>query len=344
MEQIKVLDCTLRDGGLALEDAVKNGIRTEIFEADDREKIARTIIDSGVDIIEIGSIEESSKDKRGFGIYQNIEAISDIIPSKKYSYQMFSGFYRGPDTDPKNIPDFEKGMLDIVRVCLRYSELEKSLLFAKELSFKGYKVSLQPMITARYSMKELDLVMKYANDMDAYALYFVDSYGYLKPKDIEFYYDLYDTTLKSSIRIGFHAHNNMQMALMNVITLLNYSVNREIMIDACVTGMGQGTGNLCTEIILNYLNEELDFNYDMSEIYKSCEMVERFNVNSLWGYTVPRFISAQNKTAYKYAMSLKSKYNLGYVEIYDILKNIPEELRHRYTADNVKELLERNSK
>ncbi|MBB2182849.1 hypothetical protein H0486_08170 [Lachnospiraceae bacterium MD1] len=344
MNRIKILDCTLRDGGFALEDADKNGAETKTFQRGDRDKIANYIVESNVEIVELGAIEVSDCDKKGFAIYQNMEEISSIIPHKRRNNQLFAGFYRGPDIDTSSIPSWDESKLDITRICLRYSELKKSLEFSKDLSKKGYKVFLQPMVTVRYSDAELQMVLNAANEMDAYAVYFVDSYGYMTPEDVIKYFTWFNETLKPSIHIGFHAHNNMEMALLNVITLLNIDTDRKIIIDSCATGMGQGTGNLQSEVILNYMNANYNCNYNVDKMYQACEIVDEFNINRLWGYSIPRYIAANNKTAYKYAIELQDKYQMSYSEIDQILSNIPDDLRFRYTVENTKELLRRLGK
>ena len=340
-EDIKVLDCTLRDGGFALEDADKNGIDTAAFSGEQRDLIAEYLVNSNSDIIEVGAIEKSSNDKRGFGIYQCIEEISGILPQKKRSDQLLAGFYRGPDIELRNIPDWKSGMLDAPRVCIRYSEIEKSLDFCEGLCKKGYKVFIQPMVTVRYSEEQLDMLIDRANKMGAFALYFVDSYGYMTSKDIDYYFNKYDRELDKNIRIGFHAHNNMEMALSNVIHFAENRRNRNIIIDSCATGMGQGTGNVQTEVVMNYLNVEFGKHYNISEIFKVCDIVNSFNVNQLWGYSTARFIPAINKTAYKYAIALKNKYGMELSEIHAVLSKMPDDLRYRYTPDNTEELLRR---
>ena len=337
MRHISILDCTLRDGGFALEDAHKNGIMTNVYTNDVINKLTEYIVDSSVEIIEIGAIEETDVDKKCFAIYQSVEEISQKKPLSKK--QMVAGFFRGPDIDINSIPCVSENTIDIARVCLRYSELEKSLDFSSKLCKKGYKVFLQPMVTVRYNIDEIRMVLKAANEMKAYAVYFVDSYGYMNPTDVEYYFNMYDSILDPEIRIGFHAHNNSEMALLNTVKLIEIKSNREIIIDSCLVGMGQGTGNLQTEIICNYLNDNLGCCYNMESIFKACNIVDSYNVNHLWGYYVPRYIAAKNKTAYKYAMALKDKYGCDYSEIDNALNNMPEELRYRYTENNIVELL-----
>lgn len=338
-DKIKLLDCTLRDGGFALEDAQKNNIETDIFSADKRKYIAEKITDSEVEIIELGAIEVTSSDRKGFAIYQDIESISAVMPTKKNDRQLFAAFFRGPDRPLEDIPEYSEKMIDAVRVCLRYSELRKSLDYCKGLCQKGYKVFIQPMVTARYTNEELSLLTEEANSMGAYALYFVDSYGFMTEKDVEYYFTRFDRELDPAIKIGFHAHNNMEMAMTNVISFIKNQGNREIIIDSCADGMGQGTGNLQTEVIANYLNRSGQKNYSLKNILNVCEAVNKFNINRLWGYSPSRFIPAVCGTAYKYALELKTKYGMDLAESYDILSQISEELRYRYTPQNAQKLV-----
>lgn len=340
-EQIKLLDCTLRDGGFALEDAIKNHIPTDVFSELQLKTVTEHLLNTGIDIIEVGSIEKTQHSKKEFAIYQSIEEISSILPQKNNDNQLFAAFYRGPDTDLKAIPAWKPGMIDVARVCIRYSELKKSLDFCEGLCQKGYKVFIQPMVTTRYKENEIKMLTEYANKMQAYALYFVDSYGYMQQEDVSYYFDRFDNTLTPSIRIGFHAHNNMEMAVSNVTSFIHNRRNRSIIIDTCAMGMGQGTGNAQSEIIMNYLNNNYGKNYSMEEIFKVCDIIEPFNKNQLWGYSPLRFIPAMNEAAYKYAMSLKNIYGLNLYEIQKVLSIIPEEIKYRYTLENTKRLLEK---
>lgn len=345
-KKIKLLDCTLRDGGFALEDAVKNGIKgVEVFDEESRRIITDGVVSSGADVIELGAVQENQKDCKCFAIYQNLNDISAEIPQNKHEGQLFAAFLRGPDIDLKKIPEHTSSMVDITRMCLRYSELEKSLTYSKELAQKGYKVFLQPMVTMRYSEAELKMVIDAANEMNAYAVYFVDSYGYMTPADVHSYYRRFNEALDDGIRIGFHAHNNMDMAFVNAMTLINCCEDdREIILDSCAAGMGQGTGNLQSEVIMDYLNEIGNKNYDVLQILAVCEIVNKYNVNQLWGYTPLRYIAARNKTAYKYATALRYKYNLSYSEICEVLKNLPDNLKFRFTPENTIKILQRKGK
>lgn len=337
--QIKLLDATLRDGGLGLEDAWENNFSDDLFDEPTIKKIINLLKESKVDIIELGTIEISDDDKRQFAIYQNIETISAMIPADRQPGQMCVGMYRGPDASIGDIPEWTPGLCEGVRVILRYSELQKSLDFCAALSRKGYKVFVQPMLTMRYTDEEIDRVIKAANDMNAYALYFVDSYGYMQEEDVQRFVETYDKFLDSDISIGFHAHNNMNLAYANVLHFLNSGIERNLVVDACVTGMGQGAGNLQTELIVPYLNDIDRVLYDYDSILDICEIMDGYINHNIWGYSVVRLLPAIHKVAYKYALVLRHKYKLSYKEINRVFSKMPDDLRHRYTSQNVEKLL-----
>lgn len=337
--QIQILDCTLRDGGLGLEDAYKNKLSDISFQKDDVNRIADHLNRSGIDIIELGSIEISYDDKTRFAIYQDICNVSKKIPADRHKEQMYVGLFRGPDTPVEDIPEHNAQLVDGLRVIIRYSELEKSLWFCRELSKKGYKVFVQPMLTMRYTEDEIDLMIRECNKMSAYALYFVDSYGYMQPEDISYFVRKYDEGLNKDIRIGFHAHNNINLAFSNAKHFLRSKTEHGLICDSCVTGMGQGAGNLQTELIVPYMNDCFQSDYRFDDILQICELIEPYSTDSLWGYSVTRLLPALHKTAYKYAVALRKHYGLSYVEINRLLSRMPEDIRHRYTPENTQRLL-----
>ena len=339
MSEIKLLECTLRDGGFALEDAVKNKLSDLEFSQDDIRQTIVNLINSRADIVELGAVEISEQPKTGFAIYQNIEEISKTMPKNKTG-QLYAALYRGPDTPLEAIPEWRPELCEAVRVIIRYSELQKSLDFCAGLSQKGYKVFVQPMLTMRYTDDEIKRLIDAANDMGAYALYIVDSYGYMMPADIERLFLKYDKSLDKDIAIGFHAHNNMNLAFSNALSFINRDTDRRLIVDSCALGMGQGAGNLQTEIIADYLNKNCGKSYDYGAVLDVCEIIQKYCGEMLWGYSVTRLLPAIHKTAYKYAVSLRKHYGLTYREINGILGKIPADLVHRYTPENTKKILE----
>ena len=338
--KVKLLDATLRDGGQGLDDLFNNGFSDKFYSEEAKHKIIDSLGESGVELIELGAIGPSVDDKSKFAIYQNVAELSQYLPKNRDPKKMYLGLYIGPDTDVDKIPDWNPSLVKGIRVILRYSELKKSLDYCAALAKKGYTMFVQPMLTMRYSDKELDLVLGMTNDMGAYACYFVDSYGYMEPKDIDRLFHYFDAKLNKDVKIGFHAHNNMNLAYSNVISFLNTETDRELLIDACATGMGQGAGNLQTELIVPYLNERFGKNYNYDSILEVCEILDNEMIPAnLWGYSVTRLLPAVYKTAYKYALVMRNKYHISFKQMNHILRDMPDDMRNRYTKDNLEELL-----
>lgn len=337
--RIQLLDCTLRDGGLGLDDIRKYKVSEASFDDLKIDKTVHYLKESRIDIVELGSIEITEVDKRDVAIYQNIESISEIIPKNRPADQIYAALYRGPDTPIKDIPHWNESFCEAIRVIIRYSELQKSLDFCGELAKKGYKVFVQPMVTMRYTNDEIQQLIHAANDMGAYALYIVDSYGYMQADDVATLFDRFNMDLHPSIRIGFHAHNNMGLAFSNVLSFVNQHSDRDIIIDSSILGMGQGAGNLQTEVIANHMNCYHEALYEYDAVLEACEVIEGLWTRNIWGYSVARLLSAIHKTAYKFSTALRDEYGLSYTEINKILTDIPDAIRHRYTPENTITLL-----
>lgn len=340
MENLLLLDTTLRDGGLGLEDAYINGFSNKSFSKQQILSIRNSLIKAKIDVIELGSIEISTEDKTRFGIYQDVQSISSLIP-ENHEKSMFVALYRGPDTPIDKIPNHNESLVDGVRVIIRYSELIKSLEFCQALSKKGYKVFVQPMLTKRYSESELDTLISYSNNMKAYALYFVDSYGYMDSDDVDYFFNRYNKGLDSQIKIGFHAHNNMNLAFSNAkefISIAKTNAGRSVILDSCLCGMGQGAGNLQTEIITDFLNK-LGKSYSYDYILDGCEELENFNPKTLWGYSMTRLLPAIHKAAYKYSIVMREKYHMSYRDIDFVFAHMDNFLKQRYTKENVEKVI-----
>lgn len=335
-----VLDCTLRDGGLALEDAMINTGEYSVFDDKTITAFIKTMKASKIDIIELGAIEITNSDQSRFSIYQNIEQVSKLIPENKPDDQMYVALFRGPDTPIEDIPEWNPSYCEGIRVIIRYSEIDKSLKFCRALAEKGYKVFVQPMLTMRYNDNQLQKLIDESNDFGAYALYLVDSYGYMESRNVLNLSRRFDEGLLENIFLGFHSHNNMNLAFSNVLAFVEQTSNRSIIVDSTIMGMGQGAGNIQTELLIPYLNNKKTGRYDYYAVLDACEIIEDYWKDNLWGYSVTNLLPAINKTAYKYSSSLRKKYNLSYSEIHRVLSNIPEELRHRYTTENIIKLLE----
>ncbi|MBR2082581.1 MAG: hypothetical protein IJ876_06220 [Elusimicrobiaceae bacterium] len=338
---ITLLDCTLRDGGLGLLDAYQKGYDTVSFDSSDRSALIQHLSQARINIIELGSIDPDLHNHTQFAVYPTLESLSKTIPNLHPEHVCYAALYRGPDTPLSQIPPFTSQLCEFIRVIIRYSELQKSLDFCAALAEKGYKVCIQPMLTMRYLPQEIEQIIIAANEMNAYALYFVDSYGYMLPVDIDNLFNQYNATLNSKIKIGFHAHNNMSLAFSNTLHFLEYAntYSRDVIIDSCLTGLGQGAGNLQTEIISYFLNQQKHTHYNYTSVLDGCEIIDKLYQGNSGGYNVTHLLPALHKTAYKYATELRKRHRLSFAQINDILSSMSPILRHRYTDENLDSLI-----
>lgn len=337
---VKLLDCTLRDGGQGLEIANREHLTNESFGDERMKACIEHLVKTDIDIIEIGYIDNNEFINHPFANFYTVEELSKFVPVNKNPNQLYIGLFTGPDTKFELIPEWNPSLVDGLRVILRYSELVKSLDYCEMLARKGYKTFVQPMLTMRYSDEELQMVIDRANEMNAYAVYFVDSFGYMYSRDVDRLFHFIDERLDPKINLGFHAHNNLNLAFSNTQRFLELAKNRNVIIDSTATGMGQGAGNLQTEIILPYLNNRFGKKYNYNELLEVCDLIEPMTATPQWGYSVSWLLPAVYDTAYKYSMVMRKKMGFSYSKINYVLQNIPSTMRHRYTKENLEIILD----
>ncbi|HFP8864919.1 TPA: 3-hydroxy-3-methylglutaryl-CoA lyase, partial [Enterococcus faecium] len=145
-------------------------------------------------------------------------------------------------------------------------------------------------------------VIKNVNQFKPYAFYIVDSFGMMKGKDLTRLFYMIEHNLEKDIQIGFHSHNNMQLAYSNAQKLITVQTNRSLIIDSSVYGMGRGAGNLNTELFVEYLNDNAGKKYQLKPLlYIIDEILNSFYQKSYWGYSLPNYISAVHNAHPNYA-------------------------------------------
>ncbi len=252
MKKIKVLDCTLRDGGY---------INDWNFKYSNITMMLNYLKESELDVIECGFLSNKKTYDPERSVFDTIDRMKGVLPEdrgdSKYVCMINYGEY-----NVKDIPDYDGTSVDGIRIAFHKKDLSEALEFFKEISKKGYMTFIQPMITINYSDFELLKLAEAANDIKPYALYIADSFGVMKRNDLLRIFYLLDHNVNRNILLGYHAHNNLQLAYSNAQALVNANTNRERIIDASVFGMGRGAGNLNTELFVQYLNDSLDKKYN----------------------------------------------------------------------------------
>lgn len=167
--------------------------------------------------------------------------------------------------------------------------------------------------------------------MKPYAFYLVDTLGKLYAKQLLKLFYLADDNLDEDITIGYHSHNNLQLSFSNAQQLIQSCGKRNIIIDGSVLGMGRGAGNLCSEILTQYINENIDYRYHTEMLLELMdEYISPISYIHPWGYSAGYFLAATNNCHPNYVGFLLNKQTLNMKQIYQVLKEIPSDERSLY--------------
>lgn len=313
MNKIEVLDCTLRDGGY---------INQWQFGSSNIQKIINGLVDSNIDIIECGFLTDKSARHIDSTLFDNIEAITPYLPIYRKDSMMVCMINYG-EYDVNNLPQNNGTSIDGIRLAFHKNDLDEALKICKIILDKGYKLFMQPMVSVSYSDQEFIDLINRSNEINPYAFYIVDSFGVMKRKDLMRLYYLVDHNLSDDIYVGYHSHNNIQMAYSNAQTLVDLKTKRKMIIDSSVFGMGRGAGNLNTELFIEYINEQNDSQYKIKPLLKIIDQVlSPIYSASFWGYSLPYYASAMNNCHPNYASYLDDRCTLTIENINEILKGI----------------------
>lgn len=329
MNKIQVLDCTLRDGGYC------NNCR---FGFENEKKIVHGLVEANVDIIECGFLMNTVEYDQDITRFTSLNEVAKIIPENKEgkTFVMLTdyGKYR-----PEDLPEYDGVSVDGLRVAFHKKDRIAALKECKKIKNKGYKVFVQAMVSLSYTDEEfLDLIRR-VNELEPYAFYIVDSFGMMKRKDLTRLFYLVEHNLNEKVKIGFHSHNNMQLAYSNAQSLVDLHSDRELIIDSSVYGMGRGAGNLNTELFVQYLNDNADGNYDIKPLLSIIdEILNEFYQRNYWGYSLPNYLSAAHNAHPNYAGYLDDKKTLTVENMNEIFDMMDEDKKVSYDKDYIEQL------
>jgi 4-hydroxy 2-oxovalerate aldolase len=181
-----------------------------------------------------------------------------------------------------------------------------------------------------YSKENLVRLIERVNRMEIFAFFLVDTLGTLYSNDINQFFNLFDSLLRKEIFLGFHSHNNLQLSFSNAQYLIDLSkkFNRDIIIDSSVYGIGRGAGNLCTELLAKYLNDNFSKEYNIIPILDIVDQeIEPIKKKFTWGYSISHYLSSCLNCHPNYVSFLLNKQTVTINDIDKILKLIPLEKR-----------------
>lgn len=328
MESIQLLDCTLRDGGYVNNWNFGNEIILKIYSK---------LCQSAVEIIECGFISETKACNPDMSVFNSISQCEKIFSA--VNGQKVVAMINCCEFAPENIEEYNGGVLDTIRIAFHKSQIPEAKELCLALKSKGYKVFFQPMNTIGYSDYELLSLIDFANTNMPEAFYLVDSFGTMRKEDLLRMFYLVDNNLNKSIKVGFHSHNNLQLSFSNAQELISLNTKRNIIIDSSVFGMGRGAGNLCTELMTQYINENIEHKYNIIPILETMdEYIMPIYSKHPWGYSAPYYIAAINDCHPNYATYLINRQTLCIKDINNIIKIIPENKKNLFDKELINNL------
>ncbi len=281
---IRVLDATLRDGGL-----VNNFYFTDDFV----KALYRTNVKAGVDYMEFGykaSKEIFNADKYGKWKFCDEDAVREIVGENDTDLKIAVMADVGRCDYKNDIVAKADSAIDMVRVATYVNTMPAAIDMIEDAKNKGYEVTCNIMAISNAQEGDVRTALKMLGESPVECIYIVDSYGSLFPEQIRRITELYlEFASIYDKKLGIHAHNNQQLAFANTIEAVASGVSY---LDATMSGMGRGAGNCSMELLLGFLKNP---KYKQIPILKFLEehMLGLKKEGAVWGYDIPYMLTGQ---------------------------------------------------
>ncbi len=328
-QNVEILDCTIRDGGY---------INNWNFDKKVVRELYRSISKAGVDYIELGYRGTEKYFARAkYGIWRfteegDLREVTENIAGAKIALMIDYGKFDFSDLSPQ-----KENLAEMIRVAVHKAKVQEAVKFCEKIKEKGYQVSLNLMGYSNYTPVERKEFACLLKDADIDYIYVADSYGSILPSQIEgFLKPLLEVTGK---KIGFHSHNNLQMAFANTLEAIRCGVG---IVDASVYGMGRCAGNLPLEAILSHM--EL-LNHDRYNVIPVLNLIDRYFIEfqrqAHWGYQLPYMLSGIFKCHPNYARDLVERREYTIEDIWHILEIIKKISPSEFSKNTLEDVLKK---
>lgn len=330
MGQIKLLDCTLRDGGY---------VNDWKFGHDNMVSVFERLVDAGVDIIEVGFLDERRPFDVDRSIMPDTSCVEKIFGGLDRKQAMVVGMIDYGTCGLENIQPCSESYLDGIRVIFKKHLREDAMAYCGELVKLGYKVFAQLVSVTSYDDEEMLDLARLANKYKPYAVSMVDTYGLMHQNNLMHYFNLLNDNLDVEIGLGYHAHNNFQMGYANCIAMLSNKIERTMVVDGTIYGMGKSAGNPPIELIAMHMNANLGTDYHISQILEAIDSnISQFYSPATWGYNMFFYLAASNDCHPSYVSFLMDKKTLSVKSIVEILRKLEGEKKLLYDQKLIEKL------
>ncbi len=330
MGDVRLLDCTLRDGGY---------LNDWKFGHDNLVNIFERLVDAGVDIIEIGFLDERRPFDMDRSIMPDTASAERIYGRLDRKQATVVGMIDYGTCGIGQIQPCRESYLDGIRVIFKKHLRRPALEFCSRLKELGYKVFAQLVSVTSYSDEEMMDLIRLANEVRPYAVSMVDTYGLMHQNNLMHYFRLLDEHLDPEIGLGYHAHNNFQMGYANCIAMLSMETQRTMVVDGTIYGMGKSAGNAPIELIAMHMNNVLGKRYHISQILEAIDSsLSQFYHPASWGYNMFYYIAASSDCHPNYVAYLMDKRTLSVKSILAVLRKLEGEKKLLYDKNYIEQL------
>jgi 4-hydroxy 2-oxovalerate aldolase len=310
--EIKVVDCTIRDGGLMNNHRFDDEVVRAVYQACN---------DAGIDYMEIGykaDKKQFSEEEYGSWKFCNEEAIKNIVKENN-GITKISVMADAERTDFHNdiIPK-DESIIDMIRVATYIYQIPTALDIIEDAFNKGYETTVNLMAVSTVKEDELNEALNLLAKSKVFAIYLVDSYGALYSEQVHYLMRKYLHYAEAhGKQIGMHAHNNQQLAFANTIEAIIMGAN---MVDGSLAGLGRGAGNCPTEALLGFLHNP---KYHMRPLLHCIQKyIEPMRAELKWGFDVPYLITGIMNQHPRAAIKFNNSNDHGdLVKFFDMMAN-----------------------
>lgn len=307
-EDIKVFDCTIRDGGL-----VNNYHFSDAFVKAHYE----TCVAAGVDYMEIGknvSPTIMSVDEYGPWNFCKEEDIRRIVGNNDTNMKIAVMADIGRSLKEELRPKSES-VVDMIRIATYIHQIPAAIELIEDAHAKGYETTVNIMAISKSFDDELDEVLAQLAKTSVDVIYIADSFGSFYPEQIKKLTDKYlKVAQESGKKVGIHAHNNLQLAYANTLEAMIYGTS---FLDVTISGLGRGAGNCPLELLIGFLKNP---KYKLMPVLKFIEeFIVPLEKELDWGYSIPYMLTGQLNEHPRAAMKARDEKDTKYREFYRTL-------------------------
>lgn len=307
---IKVVDCTIRDGGL---------VNNFYFDDEFVRNLYTANVAAGVEYMEFGyKASKEIFDVKEFGKWKfcDEQDIRDIVGDNNTDLKISVMADVGRTDYKKDIIPKTDGVIDMIRIATYINTIPAAIEMIHYCAEMGYETTINIMAVSTAAESELDLALDLLAQSEVGTIYLVDSYGSLYPEQIRRLADKYlKVAEKYGKKVGIHAHNNQQLAFANTIEACTVGVSY---LDATMSGMGRGAGNCNMELLLGFLRNP---KYSLNPVLKFLQnqMLPLKKTGLVWGCDVQYMLTGQQNQHPRTAIAFTAEQREDYAAFYQSL-------------------------